>query len=214
MTNEFEIIPSVLAKSTEELRDIIKKIQPYADRAHIDIADGKFVPSTTVKGVQELAQINTNMKLDVHLMVKDPINWLKDWYDTDADRIIIHVESDGDIKSYIDDIHRNDRKVGLALNPDTESKEIEGLLENIDFVQFMSVYPGFYGAKFVDKVVGKIDQFHKMYQAVPIMVDGGIDPEKVPQLVKVGVTMFVSGSYINKSEDVKKAIKELKNCLI
>jgi len=206
-----EIIPSILARSYDEFENIIRKVEPYVDRVHIDIADGKLVPSTTIKGIEELAKVNTGLKIDVHLMVEDPANLLKDWYNTNADRIIVHVES-GDTKNIIDDIHNNKRKAGIALNPDTSTDKIESLVDDFDFIQFMTVHPGFYGAEFVDGVVEKIDRFHKQHHNVPIMIDGGVNLKTAPKLARAGASMLVSGSYIFKSNDIKKTIEELKNC--
>ena len=205
-----EIIPSILAKSYDEFESIIRKIEPYVERVHIDVADGKLVSNTTVKGFEELNKVNTNLKIGAHLMVDDPANWLKDWYNTNADRIIFHAEAGGDFKNIIDDIHKNKRKAGIALNPDTSVDKIESLVSDLDFIQFMTVHPGFYGAEFVEEVVKKIDDFHRQHPDTPIIVDGGVNLETAPGLVKAGASMLVVGSYIFKSNDIGKAIENLK----
>ena len=122
---------------------------------------------------------------------------------------MIHAETDHGHASLIDQIHFNDKKAGLVLNPETQIEKITELIDGIDFVQFMTVAPGFYGSQFEESVINKILEFHGQYPSVPIFADGGINPETILRLIAVGVTSFVVGSYIMNSPDVGKAIEEL-----
>ena len=149
-------------------------------------------------------------KFDVHLMVQKPQDVIREWFKTKAERFIIHVESDVNLAEIIKEIKENNKKVGLTLNPETNIDKIEQHLNNIDFVQFMTVHPGFQGGQFVNEVVDKIETFHKKYPDIIIMCDGGVIPETGSKLVKAGASILVSGSYIVKSPDFGKAIKELK----
>ena len=130
---------------------------------------------------------------------------------THADRFSIHLESEGNLSILIDELHKNKRKVGLVLNPETSPDKLEPFLDKIDLVQFMTVHPGFQGGKFVKEVVDKIASFHKENPDIMIMADGGITPETAPDLIKAGASALVSGSYVIKSHDFQKAIEELKN---
>ena len=205
-----EIIPAILTDSSLRFKELIRKLEPYIHRIHIDIADGEFVPNKTVQGYEELKEIEAAVKFDVHLMVEKPEEHLKEWLHTHADRFIIHVESKGDLLTVINELYKNRRKVGLSLNPDTPVDKIEKYLNEVDFIQFMTVYPGFQGGSFVTEVVDKIALFHKKHPDIIIMCDGGIAPETAPGLVKVGASVLVSGSYIVKSQNIEEAIKNLK----
>ena len=132
------------------------------------------------------------------------------WYKTKADRFLIHAETDHGHGSLIEQIHFNGRKVGMVLNPETQVESIVGVINDIDFVQFMTVHPGFYGSEFVESVINKILEFHGQYPSTPIFVDGGVNPETALRLVAIGVTTLVVGSYIVEYQDVGKAIEELR----
>ncbi len=205
-----EIIPSILAKTSEEFEKLLRMVEPYVDRVHLDIGDGDFVPTKTISGYEELIKMETKAKFDVHLMVSRPEDQMYFWYKTKADRFLIHAETDHGHKNLVDQIHFNGRKVGMVLNPETQVEKIAELIDDIDFVQFMTVHPGNYGGEFVESVIDKILDFHGQYPSVPIMVDGGVNPETAFRLLAVGVTTFVVGSYVIESQDVGKAIEELK----
>ena len=112
----------------------------------------------------------------------------------------------------MEQIRFHDKAVGIALNPKTPVDVISEFLDDLDFVLFMTVEPGEYGADFVEEVVSKIEAFHARHLSVPIMVDGGIHPENkvIPKLIAAGVSMFVVGSHVfEESQDVGKTIEEL-----
>lgn len=209
-----EIIPAILTDSSIKFKELVRKLEPYTSRIHIDIADGGFVPNKTVTGYDELREIEAGVKFDIHLMVEKPEEHLKEWLHTHADRFIIHAESKSDLRSLIDELHKNRRKVGLAFNPETDLGKFTELISKVDFVQFMTVHPGFQGGEFVNEVVDKIRTFHKENPDIIIMSDGSTTPETAPRLVETGVSVLVSGSYVIKSLDFKKAMEELeKSCM-
>lgn len=205
-----EIISSILATNEEEFVKLLRVIEPYVDRVHLDIGDGDFVPTKTISGYEELIKIETKVKFDIHLMVSRPEDQMYFWYKTKADRFLIHAETDHGHANLIDQIHLNGRQVGLVLNPETQVEKIAELIDDVDFIQFMTVHPGFYGSEFVESVINKIMEFHGQYPSMPIFVDGGVNPETVLRLVAIGATTLVVGSYIIESQDVGKAIEELK----
>ncbi|KKP93486.1 MAG: Ribulose-phosphate 3-epimerase [Parcubacteria group bacterium GW2011_GWA1_36_12] len=204
-----KIIPSILATTEEEFVRLLKMIEPHTDRIHLDIGDGDFVPTKTISGYEQLIKIETKAKFDVHLMVSRPEDQMYFWYKTKADRFLIHAETDHGHKDLISQIHSNNRKVGMVLNPETQVDKIKEVVESLDFVQFMTVHPGFYGSEFVESVIEKILEFHGQYPNVPIMVDGGVNPQTILRLIAIGVTELVVGNYIVSSGDVGKTIEEL-----
>lgn len=211
-----KIIPAIIANSAEELEKMIRMAEPHVDRVHLDVMDGVFVPNKTISYYEELATLQTDLNFDVHLMVNNPEDQMYFWYQTKADRFLIHAESQADLRGLIDQIHSNNRMVGLVLNPDTPSEAIKEFVDDIDFVQFMTVDPGQYGAEFIEEVVSKIGNFHAQYPSMPIGVDGGIHPENhnIAKLIAAGASIFVLGSHIfSEDRDVGKAIAELQEAV-
>ncbi|MBI2062517.1 MAG: ribulose-phosphate 3-epimerase [Candidatus Yanofskybacteria bacterium] len=205
-----EIIPSILATTKEEFEKLLKSVEPYVDRVHLDIGDGDFVSTKTISGYEELIKMETKVNFDVHLMVSRPEDQMYFWYKTKADRFFIHAETDHGHRNLIDQVHFNGRQIGLVLNPETQVDKIAELIDDIDFIQFMTVHPGFYGSDFEESVINKILEFHGQYPNIPIFADGGINLETASRLVAVGVTNLIVGSYIIGSQDVGKAIEGLK----
>jgi len=205
-----EIIPSILVKTREELIEKILAVEPHVDSVHLDIADGIFVPNVTILGFEEIGIVETSLAIGVHLMVSKPENHIVRWLKTPADRFVFHIEATQRPREIIDAVRETDKLVGIALNPQTPISRLEPLVDYIDFVHFMTVEPGFYGGKFIESVLDKISEFHYFYPDKPIQVDGGVNLETAPKLIKSGASKLVVGSYIWKSKDVKKAIEELK----
>jgi ribulose-phosphate 3-epimerase len=205
-----EIIPSILVKTREELIEKILAVEPYVDSVHLDIADGIFVPNVTILGFEETETVETSLAIGVHLMVSKPENHIIRWLKTPADRFVFHIEATQKPREVIGAIKEVDKLVGIALNPQTLISRLESLVDYIDFVHFMTVEPGFYGGRFVEAVLDKISEFHYFYPDKPIQVDGGVNLETAPKLIKAGASRLVVGSYIWESNDVEKAIEELK----
>jgi ribulose-phosphate 3-epimerase len=206
-----EIIPSILVKNREELVEKILAVEPYVERVHLDIADGIFVPNITILGFEEAETIETDLKIGVHLMVSKPENHIVRWLKTPADEFVFHIEATQKAQEIIDTIKEADKLAGIAINPQTPTDSIKPFIDFIDFVHFMTVEPGFYGGEFVESVLEKIADFHYFYPDKPIEVDGGVDPDTVPKLVQAGASILVAGSYIWESEDIGRAIEELKS---
>ncbi len=206
-----EIIPAILAKTPEEFREAVHKLEPYAERVHLDIIDGVFAQNTTVQGFRELGGLETPLAFDVHLMVSRPADILQEWLKTKADRFMVHVESEGDLKELARTIRGQNKQIGLALNPETATQRAEPYLDLVHLVQFMTVHPGFQGEEFLPEVLDKIQWFYQHHGHTPIAVDGGIMPETAASAAKAGATILVAGSYIIDSADPAKAIRELKS---
>ena len=205
-----EIIPAILTDSSIRFKELIHKLEPHTDWIHLDVADGIFIPNKTVKGYEELKEIESAVKFDIHLMVQKPQDQLKEWFNTPADRFLIHAESGVNLNWILDEIHKHGRRAGLVLNPETEVDKVKEFFDKIDYIQFMTVYPGFQGQVFLNQVINKIAEFHNEYPKIKIWVDGGVTPETASGLVKIGASVLVSGSYIVKSRDIKEAIQLLK----
>lgn len=205
-----EIVPAILATTPEQFTEMIKKVEPFTERVHIDVVDGAFALGKSIMGYEEVQALESNLKFDAHLMVVHPSEYLPQWFKTKADRIFIQAESEGDIKELLLEIKGQGRKAGLVLNPETVVDTVLECLPMLDYIQFMTVHPGSYGRPFLTEVLDKIVNFHDAHPEIPIVVDGGINPQTIQLARGVGVQVVISGSYIMNSPDIGKAISELK----
>lgn len=205
-----EIIPSILVKTKEELVEKVKAVERFVERIHLDIADGIFVPNTTIS-LAEFEQIETGLNCEVHLMVSNPESQAVAWAQSKASAVIFHIEATENPAAVINKIREHEKSVGVALNPKTSTDEIAGIVDLVDFVHFMTVEPGFYGSPFENSVLDKISDFHYFYPDKLIEVDGGVNLETAPKLIQAGAAILVSGSYIFESGNIEEAIKNLKN---
>ena len=205
-----EIIPSILVKTKEEFLNKILAVENLTERVHLDIADGIFVPNMTISGFEEVESIETSLKIEAHLMVSKPENHVIRWLETQVDSLIFHIEATQKATEVIEKAKEADRRIGVALNPETPISALAAFIDQIDFVHFMTVEPGFYGGQFVESVLDKMSDFHYFYPDKPISVDGGVNLETAPKLIQAGANTLIVGSYIWNSKDVTQAIEEIK----
>lgn len=205
-----EVIPAILTNSSDEFEKLIRLLEPHSERIHLDVADDVFVPNKTISGYGELGLVSKDIKFDIHLMVRRPLVLLSHWEAENADRFIVHVESD-DVSATISELRSMKKSVGLAINPDTSLNDLEHFVNLVDFVLFMTINPGFQGREFLEPVLSKIKSFRNKYPQAVLAVDGGINLTTARSAVEAGVNMLISGSFILKSGNVGKAINELKS---
>jgi len=171
--------------------------------------DGKFVKNKSLMFPWVLPK---RKKYIAHLMVKNPKKWIKESHKK-SNLIIFHIESiksDSKVKEIINLIKSKRKKVGIAINPKTNTKKIIPYLGIIDRVLIMSVNPGKYGAKFIPSSLKKVRVLKKLKKSLKVGIDGGINEKTIKSAFNSGANYFVSGSYLQKSKDVKKAIEKLK----
>ncbi len=200
------IVPAVIAKNQAQLEGIFEKIAGYADLVQLDIMDGRFVPNRSLDFDFRLPQ--RRYTFEAHLMVDDPDEWIKT-YGKRMDTIIAHFESPNTSLNTIRSIKSIGKKAALALNPETGTELIADYLDVLDQVLIMTVNPGFYGSPFLPEVMGKITQLRKMNPDLDIEVDGGITPKTIGMVNEAGANLFVSGSYLVKSDNMQKRINSL-----
>jgi ribulose-phosphate 3-epimerase len=145
-------------------------------------------------------------------MVQDPVDWIEKNH-MKVNTILAHFESCNNPTELIDLVKEKNKQVGFVLNPETSITEIEKYLGHIDQILIMTVNPGFYGSPFLPEMVEKISQLRKIAPDLDIEVDGGVTPKTIGLVDKAGANLFVSGSYIVKSENVQEAIDNLKKLL-
>ena len=188
------IIPSILVRTKEELIEKVRALEPHFEKAHLDIADGIFVPNTTI---DNLGDLETNLEFSVHLMVSKPENHIAKWLGL-VTSITFHAEATQKHIEVIEAIKEGECEVGIALNPKTPHSAIADFVNLVDFVHFMTVEPGFYGGTFLPEVIDKIADFHFYYPDKLIVVDGGVTPENIDKLTEAGAMEFVVGSALDR----------------
>lgn len=210
-----EIIPAIIAEDFRELKKKIRLAEPYVDWVQIDIMDGKFVPHSTWSEPKKLKDINTNLKIETHLMILDPFKTVDDWLRAGISRVIIHWESlklnpEGQLKKITEKVKSYKSQIGVALNPETPWQEIKAFVKNLDLVLLMGVNPGRSGQSFREEILPKIKALREFSANLNIEVDGGVKPENVRKIIEAGANILVVGSAIFEARDVKKAIEELR----
>ena len=214
-----QISPSILSADFSELGLEIKKLEKAgADMVHVDVMDGHFVPNLTIgPPVIKALRKHCALKFDVHLMISPVHKYIEAFADAGADIITIHPEATDNLVNSINHIKELKKKVGISLNPDTEIDVIINLLDQIDLVLIMSVFPGFGGQKFIPEVLTKIKDLKKIQKDknldFDIEIDGGINFNNSKIAIEAGANILVSGTTIFKSNngDIKKNIELLKS---
>ncbi len=200
------IIPAIIATSQEEMEKRINKVKDHLSILQLDIMDGNFVPPHSLDFDFKLPE--TNCKYEAHLMVSNPKEWIKKNHKI-ADIILIHIESTKEPEKVVELVKNKGKKIGFVLNPETPIEKIKPYLNQIDQVLIMAVDPGYYGSPFLPETLEKVKELRKLKPNLDIEVDGGINPNTIEQAQKAGANLFVCGSYLQKSQDVKKAIEAL-----
>ena len=205
-----KISPSILS-SINRIDSTKKLNNTNADYLHIDVMDGKFVDNKQFP-LEEILEIEkiSEMKLDIHLMVENPEEYLKHLKNKNIEYITFHIEIDKDIKKLIQEIKTLGYKVGISLKPNTNINTIIPYLNDIDLVLIMSVEPGFGGQQFIPSTLEKAPIFRNINNNITIEIDGGIKDTNI-ELVKQYVDIAVVGSYIINNNNYNEAINNLKN---
>lgn len=211
---KIKVSPSILSADFSCLTKEIRKAEAAgADMLHIDVMDGHFVPNITIGPVvvKHIRKI-TKLPLDVHLMTKNPEDFIDAFVSAGSDMITVHIEtiSREKIKKLSARLKSSGVKLGISLNPDTSLTKIKGVLHLADFILVMSVNPGFSGQSFIYKILAKIKKLRAIFKK-DIAVDGGINGETAKLTIRAGANILAAGSYIFGAKDVKSAIERIRN---
>jgi ribulose-phosphate 3-epimerase len=212
-----EIAPSILAADFANLqRDVELLNASTAGYIHVDIMDGMFVPNISFGlPVCEAIHRHAQKPLDVHLMIEQPDRYLEAFRNAGAATLTVHYEACPHLHRTIQHIKELGALPGVALNPHTPVEVLSEILGDVSLVLIMSVNPGFGGQKFIENTYKKIaklnDLREKFGYTFKIEVDGGVNLNNAPVLVREGVDILVAGSFVFSSADPIKTIEDLRN---
>lgn len=197
-------------KSKYNEKETIDEInKTSADYVHVDIMDGIFVENKNydIEDIRLFTKDNQK-PLDVHLMVDNPEEYINEYIPLRPDTITFHIEAIRNPERLINLIHDNNIKCGLAINPDTDIKEVIPYLDLVENILIMTVYPGAGGQAFIPEMSKKIDELAKLKGNFTIEVDGGINKDTLSYVTNADI--LVSGSYVCLSDNYEEKISSLK----
>lgn len=196
------IAPSILAADFAHLGEQVEEARAAgADRIHVDVMDGHFVPNISMGPVvvRALRKV-TPLPLEVHLMIEEPDRYLEEFAEAGADSLIVHVEGNANLHRTIQRIRSLGKKAGVAINPATPAPSIGEILGDLDLVLVMTVNPGFGGQQFLAEVLPKIREVRDLLDCrrpwCELEVDGGIDATTAAAVTLAGANILVAGSAI------------------
>ena len=211
-----KLAPSILAADFARLGEQVKEAEKAgADRIHVDVMDGHFVPNISMGPVivQSLRPV-TRLPLETHLMISDPDFFLEEFAEAGSDSLLVHWEGNNNLHRTVQRVKALGKRAGVVINPATPASVLEEILKDVDQVLVMTVNPGFGNQNFINTTLPKIRRVRELIEQIKpgcdLEVDGGIDATTAPLTVDAGANVLVAGSAIfGASEGVTAAMKRL-----
>jgi ribulose-phosphate 3-epimerase len=212
-----KLAPSILAADFARLgQQVAEAEQSGADRIHVDVMDGHFVPNLSMGPavVQSLRRV-TRLPLETHLMISDPDFFLDEFAAAGSDSFLVHWEGNNNLHRTVQRIRALGKRAAVAINPATPGAVLEEIVQELDQVLVMTVNPGFGHQQFIRATLPKIERVRELVErrkpGCDVEVDGGIDATTAPLVVRAGATVLVAGSSIFGDRDgVATAMKRLR----
>ena len=207
------ISPSLLSADFRNIEANIVNLEDAGfTRLHLDIMDGHFVPALTF-GPMIIQAIRkcTKCHLETHLMIQDPHKSIDQYINVGSDTIIFHIEASNNPLDELSYIRKNNVCAGIAINPNTDEKLLLPLLEYLDYILIMSVFPGSGGQNFISSTLDKMNSIVKMKENrnITIAVDGGVNLKTISKIYETGIDVTIVGSGLFKARDLSQRYKDL-----
>jgi len=212
-----KIAPSILAADFARLGEQVAEAERAgADRIHIDVMDGRFVPNISMGAliVKALRRV-TRLPLETHLMISDPDSFLDEFVEAGSDSFLVHWEGNANLHRTVQRIKALGKRAGVVINPATPAAALEEILQDVEQVLIMTVDPGFGHQHFLPTTLPKIQRVRRMIEQMKlecdVEVDGGIDAETAPLAVTMGANILVAGTAVfGENEGVAAAMERLR----
>lgn len=207
-----QIIPAILTDDVDDFEGKLKAVEDLVDRVQIDYVDGYFSPEVSCCEAHVIREINSDIPLEVQLMVVDPASQVDAWAEAGVERIIGHIEEMEDQVEFVEEVSEHGLSVGLALNLDTPLSALDtSLLPSLDVVLLMAHEVGVQGGVALDEAIyERIQSLREIDPHIDIEIDGGVNEQNAKKLVDAGATILAVGSDIFAADDPVQAIEELR----
>ena len=213
-----ELAPSILSADFMHLGEQLHLLENSGTRVlHIDVMDGAFVPSISF-GMPVIRSVrrNSSMFFDVHLMINEPVRYVKEFVEAGADSITVHVEACSDIQATIDAMDTYHVRKALCINPGTSVDVLEPFLDRIDMVLVMGVEPGFGGQKLIPETLKKVEQLDQLRTekgySFQIEFDGGVTRDNLGEIIANGTDIAVAGTAVFRG-DIGENVRDLQEVI-
>lgn len=213
---KISIVPSILSADLWRLGEEVRRVESAgADWLHVDIMDGHFVPNLSFgPAVVRSLKGKTSLPLDVHLMVERPAQFVEPFAKAGADLLTIHLEANDNVCETLRQIRALGVKTGVSIKPDSEVTTLKPVLEQVDLILVMSVYPGFGGQSFLPGAPERIKEVRQLINEsqrhIWLEVDGGINAQTAPQVIAAGADALVAGNAIFSAKDPVQALYQIR----
>lgn len=206
------IIPAVLGATSAEVKEKLLKTVGHTEWVHVDVVDGKFAEPESWHAPLDLWEIVGIPKVELHLMVADPMAAIPDWVNAPIDRILFHIESNGDKRAVIEKIKKYKMEPGLVLKLETDISAADPYLRELSVIQLMSIAQiGAYGASFDERVLAKVKALRQKWPGGTIAIDGGVNEGNITTLRDAGATACAVGSAVFGEGDISSTIERLRS---